>query len=200
MDRNVVAVRGNHDEAIAGPTVPTTFHPDAADALRWQRDRLSVWHLDWLASLPRARDVDRFITLVHGTPPDDIHRYWRGGADEIDPLMDQVATPHCAVAHTHRPALYLGRPAGRRRVRWSETPLDDAGASVSWGEKDRLLVNPGSVGQPRDGRASASFAILEPEARCARIRRVDYDWKATSRKMKRAGFPRPMRRRLRLGR
>ncbi|MEI6875448.1 MAG: metallophosphoesterase family protein, partial [Spirochaetota bacterium] len=171
------------------------FNPDARDAALWTRARLSESSISWLLRLPPMRVVTGFdITLVHGSPVDPIWDYVfsTSGARSA---FDALGTRHCFNGHTHVPLLYQEAKPGGGIV--EERPFIGRPTRLLRG---RFLVNPGSVGQPRDGDPRASFCILDTGTMAVTNHRVDYDIARTQRGMKVAGLPTGLIERLGFGR
>jgi diadenosine tetraphosphatase ApaH/serine/threonine PP2A family protein phosphatase len=158
---NITSLIGNHDKAACGLTEPIDFNPAARQAALWTRKELTDDNKDYLKSLPEE-DADGFM-IVHGAPsdPDKYILSARDAADEF-PLIGEKNL--CFFGHTHVSIVYslIGGSVGFSRAR--ELQLT-AGS--------RYLVNPGSVGQPRDRDPRASFLIYDDSGR-AEFRRVEY--------------------------
>jgi diadenosine tetraphosphatase ApaH/serine/threonine PP2A family protein phosphatase len=185
-----VGVRGNHDAAAVGGSEIDWFNPEARAAMEWTRDAISTETREWLAALP-LRHVDAAFTLVHGSPRDPIWEYVttptiaRAG-------LSAIGTAHGLHGHTHVPVVFT-EVDGRMR-----TLAPRAGNTVALGE-GRTLLNPGSVGQPRDGDARASYLVLDTDARTATWGRVPYDIDAVGSMIRAAGLPARLADRLRVG-
>ena len=186
-----VAVAGNHDWAIVGKVSLREFNPYAALACRWTLAQLSPAHIDYLVNLPLQVERGPF-TLVHGSPRDPIWEYLVS-LTSARACFQHLSTPYCLVGHSHVP--FMCRE-GQGTPEMVELP---GNTTIPLGE-ERLIVNPGSVGQPRDGDPRASYAIYHQEESSLEIRRVSYDLRATQRKMRLAGLPEPLAERLQYGR
>lgn len=175
--RGALLVAGNHDHAVGTGHGLEAFNPVAAEAARMHRAWLTGEERDLLASLPTLRCPDG-VTLVHGSLRDPLWEYvW------------DVRTAHASLAlaetelscngHTHVPAVFTldgGRTTstlGRGLVRLHR----------------RVLVNPGSVGQPRDRDPRAAWAVLDTEARTVEFMRTAYDVAETQRRLRTRGLP-----------
>ena len=185
-----VGVRGNHDAAAAGGNEIDWFNPDARAAMEWTRETISAGTREWLAALPLRRSEHDF-TLVHGSPRDPIWEYVTTPALARAGL-GAITTEHGLHGHTHVPVAFA-EVDGRMR-----TFAPRAGNTVALGE-GRMLLNPGSVGQPRDGDARASYLVLNLEAQTATWGRVAYDIDAVRASMEAAGLPPRLSDRLRVG-
>ena len=185
-----VGVRGNHDSAAVGGNEIDWFNPDARAAMEWTRGAISATTRDWLDALPKRRAEDRF-TLVHGSPRDPVWEYVTS-ASIAKASLSAIATRHGLHGHTHVPIVYT-EVDGRLR-----TLEPRAGNSVAL-DQGRMLLNPGSVGQPRDGDPRASYLVLDLAAETAAWGRVAYDVEAVGRSMLAAGLPIRLAERLRHG-
>lgn len=186
---------GNHDRAAVGMLSVAEFNPDARAAALWTRSRISPPNGDWLKTLPAMSVVTELdVTLVHGSPVDPIWEY------VIDPGaaragFEAIGTRLCLNGHTHVPIVF--RASDRGSVGPGERPRNGKPTPIGRG---RLLINPGSVGQPRDGDPRAAFAILDTDAMTLTHHRVDYDLASTQGRMRAAGLPRSLINRLVFGR
>ena len=185
------AVVGNHDLASIGRLSLDAFNPHAAEANRWTATQLSEDHLAYLGGLELKLELDEF-TVVHGSPRDPIWEYVVS-VDAAVASFFHFDTYQCLVGHSHIP--FICRPAEEGAV-FLDFPLD---TPVSLGT-DRLILNPGGVGQPRDGDPRASFAIYDSEAQAVVHRRVPYDIPVTQEKMRTHGLPEYLIERLDYGR
>lgn len=188
-----VGVRGNHDAAACGGAEIEWFNPDARAAMEWTREAISERTRGWLANLPERVETAGF-TLVHGSGRDPIWEYVSSPTAALASLS-AMDTTHGINGHTHVPVAYLvvddraGRLGPERG--WAE-------ASARLGN-GRLLLNPGSVGQPRDGDPRASYLILDTDVGTASWHRVRYDIDAVGSAMRAAGLPRRLSERLLYG-
>jgi len=193
--RTDVCLAGNHDLAVAGKLTLDTFNPVARTAALWQQKRLPPQSLQWLASLPVKTEAAG-VTLAHGSPRQPAWEYINDevvAAENYDAFDTQI----CLIGHSH---LAVGWRMSRRKrqiaVEWiAEAP----GVPLTLNVSDKWLLNPGSVGQPRDHDPRASFAILETEIWAWTWHRVEYDIEAAARAVIAAGLPDLLGRRLYLG-
>ncbi len=186
---DAVSVGGNHDLACVGKLSLEWFNDLARAAVVWTRDQLSFTDLDTLRRLPLTA-TEGPCTLVHGTlrHPQRFD-YLIDPAQAIETLS-LCRTPMCLVGHTHVPCV-IEYDRTRRRItrrltaaaQLADITVLDQPASV------RYLINPGSVGQPRDGDPRASCAVIDTDARRVRILRVPYDIAGAQRKIRQAGLP-----------
>ena len=172
---NHVCVAGNHDLAAVGRIETTEFNPDAVAASEWTTGQLTARDKDYIKSLPLVIDKEDF-TLVHGSPREPIWEYVLSisGAREN---FAYFKSKFCLVAHTHVPAVFNYDEGGD----CSFHPFS-ANEELVLGGK-RLIINPGAVGQPRDGDPRASYAIYDSKSRRLRLYRVPYDIAATQARM-----------------
>jgi diadenosine tetraphosphatase ApaH/serine/threonine PP2A family protein phosphatase len=185
-----VGVRGNHDAAAAGGNEIDWFNPDARRAMEWTRAAISQPTLAWLRALPERHTIDN-VELVHGSPREPIWEYVTSTAVARANLV-VLGTTIGLHGHTHVPLAWVedgDRVLGMR---------PDPAAPLELGGR-RALVNPGSVGQPRDGDPDASYAVFEPEAGRISWRRIAYDVGAVQRAMRDAGLPAALSARLSVG-
>ena len=185
-----IGVRGNHDLAACGGDEIDWFNKDARAAMEWTRGAISPSTVAWLAALPERR-VEGEFTMVHGSPLDPTWEYVTTTAAARDNLA-AIATTHGLNGHTHVPIAFS--QDGGRMGRMAPRPDDEVGL-----DGHRLLLNPGSVGQPRDGDPRSSYLILDLAARRATWGRVAYDIDAVGAQMRAAGLPLGLRERLRHG-
>jgi diadenosine tetraphosphatase ApaH/serine/threonine PP2A family protein phosphatase len=171
---------GNHDWAAMDKVNLDDFNPDAKRAVQWTQEHLTPSSRTYLAKLPSSL-VKGAFTLVHGSPREPIWEYilYPPVARSNFAYLD---TPHCLVGHTHVPIKFILEGDDDQVCTMERLPEDSA---RPLGE-GRLIINPGSVGQPRDGDARASYAILDTEALTLEHRRVRYDIKKTQELMQKA--------------
>ncbi len=184
-------VRGNHDAAALGGPEIAYFNPDARRAMEWTRTTISAVTRDWLAALPE-RFTDGAFTAVHGSPREPIWEYVTSASVAAENLA-AFETPYCLHGHTHVPVVFRERAEGRLDAL---RPEGDARLELG---PARALVNPGSVGQPRDGDPRASYLVLDTEPATAEWRRVAYRIADTQAAMREAGLPHFLVARLEVG-
>ena len=184
-----VIVGGNHDLACIGKLDLEWFNEAAKAAVVWTRDQLSVTDLDDLRRFPLTATEGPF-TLVHGTlRHPERFEYLVDVAQAVD-TMAACRTLMCLLGHTHLPCLIEYDRRRRRLLRVLTRPGELAEADFQDDvEALRYLVNPGSVGQPRDGDPRASLAIIDDQQRRVSIHRVPYDVDTAARKIRAAGLP-----------
>ncbi len=177
-----LCLAGNHDWAALGRLDIRTFNTDARKSVSFTRNALSEESLAYLEALPTTFVLGDF-TLAHGSPREPVWEYI------LDPLIAALnfpafQTPYCLVGHTHTPVIYkqIEEPAE------IETLAPDYGHRSTL-DTTRWIVNPGSVGQPRDSDPRAAYAMLDVENRTWEFRRVEYDITAVQKRMKQADIP-----------
>ena len=185
-----VMVAGNHDLAAVGRLSLAEFNPYAAAACSWTAESLTPEHREMLAALP-VREKRGLFTLVHGSPRNPAWEYVVS-AGSARACLEHVDTSCCLVGHTHLPMVFRLNDGGVVGERAS------AGQVVSLAG-ERLVLNPGGVGQPRDGDPRACYAIYDSDEETVEFRRVEYDVGATQLKMRRAGLPEYLAERLGYG-
>ncbi|HVM29220.1 MAG TPA: metallophosphoesterase family protein [Candidatus Limnocylindrales bacterium] len=184
-----LGVRGNHDAAAIGQLPTDAFNDEARAAVEWTADQLSDISRAWLTDLPERREIADF-TLVHGSPRDPTWEYVFTGRTARG-SMAQVTSTHCLVGHTHVPMAYLIEDST------VEAHSPD-GAALELAAR-RALLNPGSVGQPRDGDKRASGMVIDTDNHTVEWRRAEYDIGNVQELMREAGLPRRLVQRLELG-
>jgi diadenosine tetraphosphatase ApaH/serine/threonine PP2A family protein phosphatase len=185
------SVMGNHDGAAIGTVDVSWFNPEAAAAIEWTAEVVDENSRAYLAALPEVRR-DGELTAVHGSPRDPTWEYVTGPQVAAANLR-AFDTRLCLHGHTHVPVIFR---ADEERIEVvPATP--DAPLRLDAG---RALVNPGSVGQPRDGNPAASYLLIETEAGIAEFRRVRYDVARTQNLMREVGLPTRLVERLSYGR
>jgi len=185
-----VCIAGNHDWAAIGRMDTAEFNPVAAIAARWTEEELSSESKDYLLALPLILVEDGF-TLAHGSPREPIWEYLLS-TRAAQENFTYFETTYCLIGHSHVPLIFeldgaqvIYREFGEIEIKLSQ---------------DRMIINPGGVGQPRDGDPRASYAIYDVDAKLIIHYRVEYDIEATQKKMQENGLPEPLIRRLSLGR
>ncbi len=197
-----IFVRGNHDKAATGLMDLSDFNPMAAAAATWTRDQLTPENLEWLRALPQGPlplETAANVQLVHGSPEDE-DEYLVSLPDAIARLL-VVDVPITFFGHTHLQGGFFANGTGAdafrpeyRTVGQPETvPLQLKGAA-------RYLINPGSVGQPRDGDWRAAFALFDDEANVVHFHRTPYNLKAAQDRIFAANLPPRLATRLAAGR
>lgn len=176
-----LCLSGNHDWAVLGRLDMDTFNDDARDAITWTQNALTEGNRAYLEDLP-PKLIQEPFTLAHGSPRQPVWEY----------ILEQVTaaanfehfdTPYCFVGHTHAPVIYeqlanndisASLPVYRSPLRLSNS---------------RLIINPGSVGQPRDYDPRAAYGILDTEEMTFEHRRIGYRIETAQERMSQHGLP-----------
>jgi diadenosine tetraphosphatase ApaH/serine/threonine PP2A family protein phosphatase len=179
VERRATIVAGNHDRAVATGEDIELFNPPAAVAARTHQKWLSAAERDALAALPRTLETND-VTLCHGSLRDPLWEYVTNPRAAAASLAI-AKTAHCCAGHTHVPALFRAQADGPRpgRVRY-DTPYP---------LEPRAFLNPGSVGQPRDGDPRAAYAVLDLAAGTVTFHRLPYRLDETQRRIRERGLP-----------
>jgi len=177
-----VCVAGNHDWAAIGKLDTSNFNPDAAAACHWTAQQLTPEDVKYLESLPLVIQKGDF-TLVHGSPREPIWEYLLSTSSAKENFA-YFQSPFCLVGHSHVPLVFKYGDDDDACLFSSFSPY--AGLILG---RSRLIVNPGGVGQPRDGDPRASYAIYDSERKMIRLYRVPYDIDATQVRMVRHNLP-----------
>jgi diadenosine tetraphosphatase ApaH/serine/threonine PP2A family protein phosphatase len=172
-ERRATLIAGNHDRAVGTGEGLELFNVAARTAAERHRSWLGAADRDFLAALPLTLAPADGYFLCHGSPRDPLWEYVFDSRTAAF-AMAGLAVPRCCVGHTHVPAIF---PTGDGKV----------------------MINPGSVGQPRDGDERAAYALLDVEAVTVDFRRVEYAIAATQRRMRELGLPEMLADRLTFG-
>ena len=190
----LVGIRGNHDKVCSGLEDGELFNRIALEAAMWTRKKLTRANLSWLRTLPEGPVlVDQTFAISHGTPIDE-DAYIFGEIEALN-VFRNTDFPVCFFGHSHFPVIFALSPD-------AITTILTVAPSFKFKLKEgvRYLINPGSIGQPRDGNPLASFALYDSESRVVSIHRIPYRVKETQQKILKAGLPRPLADRLAIGR
>jgi diadenosine tetraphosphatase ApaH/serine/threonine PP2A family protein phosphatase len=175
-------VKGNHDAAVSGDIRLDAFNYEARKALDWMVSQVTTDHLKWLSSLEEKIDFDE-ITLVHGSPRWPIWEYVMD-LRIARQNMNQFETPICLVGHTHIPCVFQMESSDVGSTRMILMATD-----MPFSLNHKSIVNPGSVGQPRDHNPKASYMVYDDEQNLWVHRRVDYDIHEVQKRIRAAGLP-----------
>jgi predicted phosphodiesterase len=211
-DQASLCVMGNHDWAVLGrPGVDVDdFNPQAREAVLWTREELteeSRAYLDQLPAVPVRPEASDKILITHASPREPVWEYIMNPRVAMD-NFDVFVEPICLVGHTHKPAIYRWHirqepVSGPSRpilptVDYLQ-PKSGVDLSIDTTDGQRLIINPGSVGQPRDNDARAAYAILDLDTMVWRYERVSYPIELTQGQMQEAKLPRRLIDRLSFG-
>jgi predicted phosphodiesterase len=178
---DLVCIIGNHDAATLNQIDSETFNPEARQAIRWTQAALTDANLSFLRSLPERVNLDH-VTLAHGSPR---HPVWEYLLDTQNATrsFEYFESPYCFVGHTHLPSIYyMGDNNHSARLLIPE-------ANTHLMLSPRAILNPGSVGQPRDRDPRAAYAIYTPDEEVWEYKRIAYDVISVQNRMKSAGLP-----------
>jgi len=195
-------VRGNHDKVVAGLDELEGFNPVAGMAALWNRDQLTPENLEWLRTLPQGPVSIPEITdvqFVHGAP-DNEDRYVVTIEDAIQPLIESSASV-TFFGHTHIQGALLLRAGFAENIHPEYASI---GQSDTWNFRletgTNYMINPGSIGQPRDGDWRVAFAVFDSKERVVTFCRVPYDIRSAQEKIFAANLPARLATRLAAGR
>jgi predicted phosphodiesterase len=194
---NAVTIRGNHDKAGSGLADAQDFNPVARAAAMWTLQQLCPENLEFLKQLPAGPLELDGITLVHGAVRDE-DEYVFAPAQALDGLLESVS-PITFFGHTHMQGGFAMR-GNRVEVLHFKPGNGQSFATLAIEKDAQYLLNPGSIGQPRDGDPRAGFAIADRERNVVEFWRVPYDVEAVQSRMAAAGLPEPLILRLAIGR
>lgn len=190
----IACLAGNHDLAALGSVSVDMFNTEAAKAARWTGEQLTPENRAWLeALLPEGRVADAH--LAHASPRDPVWEYLEL-PEQGPPNFESFDGHLCFVGHTHVPRLF--EHTNGRRFTPAHALAEDA--AIVLRRDVRMILNPGSVGQPRDGDWRAAFAIWNLEMATFELHRVEYEVEETQRRIEHAGLPPVLGYRLTLGR
>lgn len=188
-----LALTGNHDWAVLGKLELSSFNPQARQVIEWTQAALDSETRSYLLAHEPLQAEPPFL-LAHASPRRPVWEYILDiatAATNFEKLG--AATPVCLVGHTHVPILFSASANGAVRA---SPPVYGKPITLDNG---RYIVNPGSVGQPRDGDPRAAYALLEPETMIWEFRRVPYAVEETQRRMREQGFSERLVTRLEFG-
>ena len=190
-------IRGNHDKAVTGLMATEDFNPVAKFAVDWTRAQLKPDHLAWLLALPQGPLATDGIVLVHGALQDE-DEYVFTPAQALDGLLDST-TAVTFFGHTHHQGGFSYRDS-ELEVLQIRPRANESFFALRIELPHRYLLNPGSIGQPRDGDPRAAFAIADLENQVVEFWRVPYDVSIVQERMRAAQLPEPLVQRLIVGR
>jgi diadenosine tetraphosphatase ApaH/serine/threonine PP2A family protein phosphatase len=187
-------IRGNHDKAACGLDDGSSFNQIARFAAAWTGDTLTAENREYLRALPAGPAIiDTRVEICHGAPFDEDHYIFDG--NDARRAVDAARRPLCLFGHTHLPVVFFDE-AGQIG---GEIP-DEARHPVQLRDGLKLLVNVGSVGQPRDGDPRAGYATYDSDAGTLVLHRIPYLVEVAQRKIVAAGLPHTLANRLAIGR
>jgi len=171
-----VGLSGNHDWAVLGKLDIESFNDHAKSAVLWARDIITDSTREFLESLPPAVVPDRTFSLAHASPRQPVWEYILD-KDTAGINFNHFLTPYCLVGHTHVPIIF--------EMANNETFITypDYDIPIELGGMGRSIINPGSVGQPRDSDPRAAYAFLDLDKMTWEFKRVPYDIEVTQKRM-----------------
>ena len=186
-------IRGNHDKAACGLDDGSNFNQVARFAAAWTLQQLTTDNREYLRQLPHGPvDVDARMEVCHGAPFDEDHYIFDG--IDAQRALDTSSRQVCLFGHTHLPVVFMAKASALS----ADIP-DDELQRLTFEDGTRYLINPGSVGQPRDGDARAAYAFYETGGRMD-FGRVEYNVAAAQKRISSAGLPQSLANRLAIGR
>ena len=191
----LAVIRGNHDKAACALEDASNFNQIARVAAAWTLERLTAANRQYLRGLrsgPVA--IDDRVEICHGSPFDEDHYIF--DADDALQALNAAHRPVCIFGHTHLPVIF---------TRDGDTfdgfvPNGEGSIEIPLAAGIRYLVNPGSVGQPRDGDPRAAYALYDADRPALVLHRVPYPVEAAQRRIRTAGLPPALANRLAIGR
>jgi predicted phosphodiesterase len=190
--KNIHSVRGNHDKVIADLESSSLFNPAAAFSAEWSKVQITEENLRFLKSIPKGPLViDHFITICHGATFDE--DYYIFSIFEAIESFKFMTTSIGFFGHTHFPLIYY-----LRNEKLDIVPLTED-TKIKLDPNTKYLINPGSIGQPRDKNPASSFIIFDSNKREIQFVRYPYEVKKTQKKIREAGLPELLASRLEAG-
>lgn len=179
---NLTCLLGNHDVAVVGRIPFEAFNGDARRTLEYHERVLSADNMNFLRSLPQNLKVREDASLVHGSPRDSV---WEYILNSLSARLnfDHFTTPWCMVGHSHLQCMF------RHNAENDRVTLEPIRPGEVVKLKPRLIMNPGSVGQPRDRDPRSAYAIYDTEAKTWEPRRVKYNIEEVQKRIREAKLP-----------
>ena len=175
-------VAGNHDKVVCGELDVNYFGRDAADAAKWTQKIINNGNIEYLMNLP-AHFKDENIEIVHGSLRNPLEEYISNISEGI-PSIELMKRDLCIVGHLHIPLVIVKDKDGA----YDGWQLND-GDVLDLCKFEKVIINVGAVGQPRDMDKRASFGIYDTEEKTIEIRKVEYNISAVQDKMRKADLP-----------
>lgn len=190
---NLKIIRGNHDKVMQNEAYMSNFNNSAKMAILWTKENLEKSNLEYVASLPKGpMEIEKGVIICHGSPFDE--DYYLFSEFDAYQVFERFDFNVCFFGHTHYPCIFAQTPTGiifkNLREEYCEEILNK-----EW----RYLINPGSIGQPRDRNPQPAFAEYYLETRRFVLRRISYDIDKASQKILKAKLPENLANRLRMG-
>jgi len=197
-----IFVRGNHDKACSGVSSLDDFNPIAALAALWTQQQLTPEHLAFLRELPEGPLAPtESLQLVHGSPRDEDEYILM--ASDAYAVLAQASVPLIFFGHTHVQRCFVLEPdtsTGKSLVPAQRSAKEKQAIKIDLKPGTRYMVNPGSVGQPRDNDPRAAFMLYDEAENSVTLHRVPYDIQRAQQKIMAAGLPERLAQRLAEGR
>lgn len=192
-------VRGNHDRACSGTLDISNFNSQAARSVRWTEKHLKTENIEWLRQLPKGPlSPENGVSCVHGSPHDE-DEYVVHPGQALEALA-RAAAPITFFGHTHiQGGFFLADSDFSTLLPDYESNSELETVDLALKEEGQYLINPGSIGQPRDGDWRAAFATFDTVERRVTYYRAPYDLKAAQKKILDAGLPERLALRLQQG-
>lgn len=191
QETEAAVVKGNHDAYCSGGMIPHDVNPAARKTILWTAEQLSDPDAAWLLNRPMHWQGDD-LALAHSSFEPGRSWPYIFNAKNAAPSLQLQPAPLAFFGHTHHPSVFVKTRQG--------AVLQKNTDKIKIRRNTRYLINPGSVGQPRDRDPRASYAVYDPARRTVQIRRVEYDIETAQKKIHAAGLPSRNADRLRLGR
>ena len=189
-------VRGNHDKVAAGIDDGAGFNPTALTAARWTTEHLTPENLAYVRDLPEGpKEVEEDLVICHGSPFDE--DFYLLSVFDAEDIFSGWSVPITFFGHTHVPAAFTCRQDGRIEIKVLYG--DQVTLNLDTDDGARYLVNPGSVGQPRDRDPRASYMLYDSSEQVAELKRVEYPIADAQERIVEAELPRLLADRLALG-
>ncbi|MDX1632126.1 MAG: metallophosphoesterase family protein [Thermoanaerobaculia bacterium] len=193
LEGEVALVRGNHDKVVAGLEDGSNFNPAALEAARWTRERLTEANLRFVEELPKGPvEVDEELVICHGSPLDE-DAYTFSDFDAFQIFAEHEARV-TFFGHTHIPSLFVEHGDG---IEVALLQGEDGTIEIENGF--HYLINPGSIGQPRDRDPRAAYMTYDDAEGTVRWYRLEYPVQKAQRRIRDAGLPDALAERLALG-
>ncbi|HUI87149.1 MAG TPA: metallophosphoesterase family protein [Anaerolineales bacterium] len=179
---HLTCIMGNHDMAVIGKMALESFNGDARRSLMWTEKVLNADNMNFLRSLPQSAKVRGEVTMAHGSPRDPL---WEYVLNTLTARLnfDHFDTPFCFIGHSHIQSLFQLNEDNDR------VTLESIKLNRPIPLTPRTIVNPGSVGQPRDRDPRAAYAVYDTETRQWEARRAAYDVQKVQKRMREIGLP-----------
>jgi len=187
-ENNVITIQGNHDLGVTGEISPYGWRGEAVETWEMAKALLKESEISWLKSHPMSIKVTKNILMVHGSPRQPVYEYMYDANDGLSniPFMSGRI---CFHGHSHIPGVIEFGPNITLGVNYFPRPNMKSPERVTIEESNKYFINPGSVGQPRDGNPRSSYCILDTDAHKVVFYRIPYNVEATKDRMWRYNYP-----------